>query len=147
MKTYSGIFFSVLSVPQYEDPIETLDDLERVAKSKEYDIVTAPNTFYYDMFTKAKCCGPYYSIGNAIKGTDVQMPDSTEMGIDLINDAAKHAHSIIFIYSQVSLFFGLRSYATVEMLVSSETLMMDQMAMALQKGSPLLLAMNQALVL
>ena len=103
MKTYSGVFFSVLTIPEYEEPIETLDDLERVAISGEYDIMTAPNTFYYDLFVKAEH-GPYHTIGEAIKRVDMH-PDSTQLGIELINKGALEHHNIIFIYSQVSLIF------------------------------------------
>ena len=146
MKTYSGIFFSVLTVPVYENPIETLDDLKMVAEIGDYSIVTTPETYYYDLFVKAQCCGSYHTIGTAINRSVQLMPESAKTGIELINREALEQHNIIFIYSQISLFFSLRSYASVNMHISSETLLLDQMAMALQKGSPLLVSMNQALV-
>ena len=147
MNTYSGIFFSVLTVPKYEEPIKTLKDLERVAKRGDYEVVTTLNTFYYDLFVKAECCGPYHTIGKAIKKTNLPLPENTRSGIELVDREALDHNRVIFIEAYVSLFFGVRTYATIEMHISSETLMMDQMAMALQKGSPLLETMNKALVI
>lgn len=143
MDSYKGLFYSVLTIPQYAAPIDTLDDLERAATSGEHTIVTMPNTFYYDMFADAQCCGAYYKIGERIKKAH-HMPENTEAAIDMINQAFGQQKSVIFIYTSVSLLFAARTFAKIDMHVSSETLMMDQMAMALQKGSPLLNTMNKA---
>ncbi|XP_054168915.1 glutamate receptor ionotropic, delta-1-like [Oppia nitens] len=152
MKTYSGIFFSILTVPEYDEPIESLDDLVRASKlADRYSVITVPNSAYFDLFVRSSCCSDYYYIGKNINKTsrELLMPGSTNTGIDRINEggggqgAAKR--NVIFIYTSVPIFYGIRKYAKVEMHVSSETLMMDQMAMALQKGSPLLRSMNKAI--
>lgn len=44
MKTYGGVFYSVLTLPVYKDPIETLVDLERVVLNGEYDVFTYPQS-------------------------------------------------------------------------------------------------------
>ena len=62
MQSYSGIFYSVLTIPIYKEPIETVDDLERAAMNGEHTIITLPNTFYYDLFAEAQCCGAYYRV-------------------------------------------------------------------------------------
>ncbi|CAG2166371.1 unnamed protein product [Oppiella nova] len=131
-----------------KDAIETLEDLTKAAKSSEYSIVTVPNSFYYELFIhNSPCCGAYHTIGTNINRsmTEFQLPASTQMGIELISEAIRHNKIVIFIYTSVPLMFGIRTYATVEMYISSETLMMDQMAMALPKGSPLLRSMNKAI--
>ena len=86
-----------------------------------------------------------YKIGERIKKVE-HLPENTEMGIEMINNAFARQKSVIFIYTQTSLFFATRTFAKMDMHISAETLMMDQMAMALQKGSPLLDTMNNALV-
>src|SRR5882724_5388075 len=121
MKTYSGIFYSVLTLPEYKEPIETLDDLEKAAKSGEHSIITVPNSFYYDLFVHSPCCGAYHTIGLNIKRTerDIHLPKGTQKGIELINEAVRQERSIIFIYTDVSLTFGVRTYGMVEMHISS----------------------------
>lgn len=139
MKTYGGVFYSILTLPVYKDSVETLDDLERVALNGEYDIITFHNSYYYTLFTNAECCGAYYSIGEAIKSSSIAMPNTAEDGIISVN--TKNA---IFISSSIALSFGVRTYSSVEMHISSEALMIDQFAMALQKGSPLQKSMDNA---
>ena len=146
MKTYSGIFYSVLTLPEYKEPIETLDDLEKAAKSGEHSIITVPNSFYYDLFVHSPCCGAYYTIGRNIEQTIAQthIPLTLQGVIQMINEGIDQERSVIYIDIDNILVFGIRSHATVEMYVSTETLTMDQMAMALPKGSPLLKPMNKA---
>ena len=150
MKTYGGVFYSVLTVPEFEDPIETLDDLVAASESGHHSVVTLSGSSYLDMFVRAECelldgeCSDYYRIGQNMNRTalDIQFPESTAKGIQLINESK--GKQIIFINTYVSLQFNVRSGATREMHISSETLMIDQMAMGLQRGSPLLNAMNKA---
>ncbi|CAG2105347.1 unnamed protein product [Medioppia subpectinata] len=126
------------------DPIETLDDLVGAAESGKYGIITLSNSAYYDTFALAECCGAYHTIGEAIKTTEqaIKAPDTTAQGIQLIIDRSDDRYGIIFINTHISLAHGVRSGATVDMHISAETLMMDHMGMALQKGSPLLNHMN-----
>lgn len=142
MKTYSGVFYSVLTLPDFKDPIETLKDLVIAAESGDYQVVTFPMSFYRELFVGAECCGDYYRIGQNMKSTDIQFPESTAQGIEMINDS--NEKTFIFINTHVSLTFGVRSNAIIHMHISSEALMIDHMAMALQRGSPLLNAMNNA---
>ena len=142
--TYNVIATLTVPVPfSYKEPIETLEDLEKAAMSSEHTIVTLPNTFYHDMLVNSQCCGAYYHIGQSIKRND-HLPDNTEAAIDMINRAAEEHRSVIFVYTSIFLFFSIRTYAKVDIHTSSEALMVDQMAMALQKGSPLLDTMNKA---
>jgi hypothetical protein len=39
MKTYGEVFYSVLTLPLYKDPIETIEDLEKVALNIEYHMM------------------------------------------------------------------------------------------------------------
>jgi len=142
MKTYGGVFYSVLTLPVYKDPIETLEDLERVALNEEYDIVTYPKSYYYQLFTKAKCCDSYHIIGQALNNTKIEMPETVETGISLVDKSRFERKPVIFFSTYITLSFGVRSYASAALHISSEALMIDQLAMALQKRSPLLKSMN-----
>jgi len=142
MKTYGGVFYSVLTLPVYKDPIDTLEDLERVALSGEYDIVTYPDSYYYQFFVEAKCCDSYYKIGRAMKNSRIKMPNNLDLGIILVENSRSMDKQVIFINAKSSLMYGMKSNATMEMHISSEVFTLDHSAMALQKGSPLLDSMN-----
>jgi hypothetical protein len=142
MKTYGGIFYSVLTLPVYKDPIETIEDLEKVALNREYHIVTYPKTYYYQFFGNAECCDAYYAIGQAMKNSLIELPKNIESAINLIENSRFMDKNVILIDTFDPLSFALRSIASIQMHISSEVLMMDQLAMALRKGSLLLEPMD-----
>jgi hypothetical protein len=67
MKTYGGVFYSALTLPLYKDPIEIIEDLEKVALNREYHIVTYLKSCYYQFFVNAECCDAFYAIGQQMK--------------------------------------------------------------------------------
>jgi len=142
MKTYGGVFYSVLTLPVYKDPIDTVEDLERVALNGEYDIVTYPKSYYYKFFVTAECCDAYFAIGQAMKNSKIEMPSNIETGIGFVEKSMTAKH-MIFIMTIDSLTFGVRSFSSIEMHISSDVLLIDQLAMALQKRSPLYNSMEE----
>ncbi|XP_054158638.1 glutamate receptor-like [Oppia nitens] len=146
MKAYSAKFYSILTLPEHRDPIETLDDLERAAVSGQYDIITYAQSYYHDVFALADCCsGSYYHIGqNMLAVSRLPAPETADQGIDLINNysggggGGPDDRGVIFVNTVVSLWFAVRSGAKRAMHISGETLMMDHMGMAFRKGSPLI---------
>ena len=144
MKTYGGVFYSVLTLPEYEDPIETLTDLERVATNKEYDIFTYRRSYYFDYFTNAECCDAYHKIGQSLLDSHIDMPSDLRAAIEAVEDSRHLAKSKILIMTYQAIAFGIRSFSSVDMHLSSDALMIDQIAMAVQKGSALLQPINKA---
>jgi len=61
---YSSIFYSILTIPIYDKPIDTIDDLVRVAKSDSHYLLLKGNSFYYTLFSKAK---PRYTLFYTIR--------------------------------------------------------------------------------
>lgn len=144
MKSYGAIFYTVLSFPEREESLETLDDLERVSTSPDHFIVTIPDSFYFDVLTNTPCCGPSYVVGRHLKASKHPFPLDLQGGIKMISDAFLEDKTVIFILFADALIYGARFFATVDMHISSETLYLDQMGMAVQKGSPILPAMDKA---
>ncbi len=142
MRTYGGIFYSVLTLPLYKDPIETIEDLEKVALNKEYHIVTYLRSYYYQFFVNAECCDAFYAIGRQMKNSFIEMPTERESAINLVENSRFMDKNVILIDTYDPFTFALRSFASIQMHMSSEVLMMDQLAMALQKGSLLLEPMD-----
>lgn len=52
--SYGGCFYSILALPEFEPPIDLLDDLERIANSKDDEkggrLVTFEDSSYLEMF-------------------------------------------------------------------------------------------------
>ncbi len=144
MRTYGGVFYSVLTLPVYKDPIETIEDLERVALNRDYYIVTYPKSYYHQFFANAECCDAYHAIGRALEYSinDIEWPHGIESGVNLVEKSRFMDKNVIFIMTYFALTFGIRSFASIQMHISSEVLMTDQLGMALQKGSPLLKPMD-----
>jgi hypothetical protein len=84
MKTYGGVFYSALTLPLYKDPIEIIEDLEKVALNREYHIVTYLKSCYYQFFVNAECCDAFYAIGQAMKNSLIEMPTERESAINLV---------------------------------------------------------------
>jgi hypothetical protein len=146
MKTYGGVFYSDVTLPAYKDPIETVADLEKAALSDEYHIVTYPHSYYYQFFANSECCDAYYTIGEALNNSLIEMPKDLDVGIVLVENSRFMDRKVIFINTYNSLIFGMRSNASIAMHVSHEVFTIDFTAMALQKGSPLIDSMNVAYV-
>jgi hypothetical protein len=142
MKTYGGVFYSALTLPLYKDPIEIIEDLEKVALNREYHIVTYLKSCYYQFFVNAECCDAFYAIGQAMKNSLIEMPTERESAINLVENSRFMDKNVILIDTFDPLSFALRSFASIQMHISSEVLMIDQLAMALQKGSLLLEPMD-----
>jgi hypothetical protein len=70
------------------------------------------------------------------------MPTETESAINLVENSRFMDKNVILIDTYGSLTFALRSFTSIQMQMSLEVLMMDQLAMALQKGSLLLEPMD-----
>ena len=67
MKSYGGVFFSVLTVPKLESTIDTMEDLVMAAKSGQYDIILHRQSLFTKFLKDTECCDDYYIIGRAIK--------------------------------------------------------------------------------
>ena len=130
-----------MSIPEYEEPIVTLEDLASAANDGYHDILLLKDTSYYDSFVNTPCCGPYHDVGKGIVNSLLPMPEIGEQAIaQMGTETTRH---IIFLDDIINLFLLRRTCATVPMYISPETLFVDHMGMALQKGSPLLRTMNK----
>lgn len=65
--SYSSIFYSILTIPEYEKPIDDIEDaLEFMERDSRTTIFTS--AIYYKHFMKAKPNNQlYYSLGQYIK--------------------------------------------------------------------------------
>src|SRR5690606_2060146 len=65
--TYTSSFYSTLSVPESDLPLDTLDQLVKLAKTKQYHIyILNDHTSLTNLFLKAKPASPLYTIGRHI---------------------------------------------------------------------------------
>ena len=67
MKSYGGVFFSILIVPKYDVPIDSMEDLVMAANSGQYDIISHRQSLFKKMLIETECCDDYYIIGQSIK--------------------------------------------------------------------------------
>ncbi len=109
-----------------------------------HHIVTYLKSYYYKFFVNAESCDAFYAIGQQIKSWLIEMPTETESAINLVENSRFMDKNVILIDTYGSLTFALRSFTSIQMHMSLEVLMMDQLAMALQKGSLVLEPMDIA---
>lgn len=64
---YNSVFFSLLTVPEYRNPINTIDDLLNSIRDDNYAVITLQNSSYLKEFNVAKPIDRiYYEIGRNI---------------------------------------------------------------------------------
>ncbi len=62
--SYGGCFYSILAVPEFERPVDTLADVEEIARSDSGQLVTFADSSYLEMFVNASAdAGLFYAIG------------------------------------------------------------------------------------
>ena len=140
MKIYIGIFYSALTIPEFEPTIETMDHLIAAALSPNHQIITIESSAYHGMFTKAQCCGPYHKIGRAMNNSGIAFPKRAANAIETLN--SKQNTEIIFLSTQRIAQYAMRQISKVELHFSSGQLMIDQTGMVVAKGSYLLPNLN-----
>lgn len=65
--SYGGCFYSILAVPEFEPPIDTILDIERISTKDDGFIITIADSSYLQMMTTAEPDeGIFYSIGQHI---------------------------------------------------------------------------------
>ena len=52
--SYGGRFYSILTLPEFEPPIDTLTDIERIAQNDQGSLQTFHDSSYLQMFLTAK---------------------------------------------------------------------------------------------
>ncbi len=90
----------------------------------------------------AECCDAFYAIGRQMKNSFIEMLTERQSEINLVENSRFMDKNVILIDTNDPLTFALRSFASIQMHMSSEVLMIDQLAMALQKGSLLVKPMD-----
>lgn len=62
--SYGGCFYSILAVPEFEAPVDTLSDLETIANSDSGRLVTFADSSYLEMFVNSTSAdGVFYTVG------------------------------------------------------------------------------------
>ena len=62
--SYGGCFYSILTVPEFERPIDTVDDIIEIARTDRGYLVTIDHSSYLDTFLTSKPDeGIFYLIG------------------------------------------------------------------------------------
>lgn len=140
MKSYSGIFYSALTFPEFETTIETMDDLLSAAINKDHTILTIASSAYHNIFVQSQCCGPYYTIGRAMNDSAIPLPDSVEEAMEIFNE--NQDKDLIYIGVQRTANDAMRQLSQFKLHFSSDQLMNDQTGMALAKQSRLLPSVN-----
>ena len=51
--TYSGFFFSLLSLPPVATPVDSIEDMVRAIQRDSYKVATVEGSFYMDLFQSA----------------------------------------------------------------------------------------------
>ncbi|KAI2796417.1 hypothetical protein BLOT_015361 [Blomia tropicalis] len=142
--SYSSIFYSILTIPEYEKPIDDIEDaLEFMERDSRTTIFTS--AIYYKHFMKAKPNNQlYYSLGQYIKNTNNKTIVLKGRVKTLLFN---HLSTIPVIIIQTAYYgAGLQKLCGTDCFhVSSTDINQDTVSIALPKGSVLLQPFNMAI--
>ena len=63
---YSGVFYSILTIPEYDPPVDTLGDLMKLVKSDKVTIISSANV-HHDFEHAGPDNEVYYKIGQHLR--------------------------------------------------------------------------------
>ncbi|KAJ6222831.1 hypothetical protein RDWZM_001376, partial [Blomia tropicalis] len=137
---YCGQYYSIMTVPEYDRAIDTLQDIERIAKKDHGYLLTAAHSSYLDSFLKATPeDGILYEIGQHMIRTNQVMHDTD---IEATNSIEESRHTIM-ISNRLTLAINRRVYATKALHIGTDTLAMDYIAFIMAKKSHLTKPFNR----
>lgn len=135
MKFYSGNFVSIMAIPIWKKPIDTVEDIIQAAKSDNYLTYTARSL--YDIAMEAECCDSLeYHIGQNLKKYKVIRANnySFPRKVQMINGYDWEAHPMVYITSRrVLSIFG--RYFIFPFHISTNNLYVDLVGLVQQKDS------------
>lgn len=132
--TYSSVFYSYLTVHDSHSPIDTLEDLEKAARTDSHFVLSMNNSAYVTQFLNAPVENVFaHTVGEHIRRS--QRPMVTNQA-DLLRLAEEDPRNIVITG---------RSYLTEKLIeksrkslhISSENIGSHWTGMILPKGSPL----------
>lgn len=135
MKCYSGVFVSLITVPAWEDPIETIQDIEILLDKNDCIIYTA--RYLYDIAINAQCCSFEYKLGQNMKRLKLKPNAKRDFltGVNSINKAKTLlTKKFIYITPMTILEYYCRHY-TFAFHISSSNLYMDMVGILHQKDA------------
>lgn len=131
---YCSVFYSILTVPRYERPIDTIENIAQIARSDSHFILVRRQSTYSRRFTHASPdAGLFYAIGQHIRRTRRELDASVENVIDIVENDPRN----VVIRSRLTLVVQRLFYASKKLHIGSESLDSDLIAFMLPKGSPL----------
>lgn len=141
---FSSIIYSVLTIPEYERPIDTLEDLLRVARDRTKSLIVRSNVAQWNEFLQASRANTsaqskvFRTIGTHLRESTVPMLTGT---LDMIPRVEQNP-KIVALGFRIGLEYRRQMYATMALHIGSGYVEQDMFGLALRKGSPLLKPFN-----
>ncbi|XP_075675907.1 ionotropic receptor 60e [Dermatophagoides pteronyssinus] len=132
---YCASFYSILTIPEYERPMDTTNDILKALQDDYFKIICLKFSSYYDLFVDSpKDLTTLYMIGQHLKRSKENMTESTEEGIDIVQNDPNGRY--IYIDSKLTLSFLSKLIAKKPLHVGQGSFGVDFISVALAKHSP-----------
>lgn len=132
--SYSSCFYSILTVPEYEHTIESLEELVEVAHRDAYDILTWNGSSYLSQFLYAQKENHfYYTVGLHMNRTKRKMIQNEVDQFTLLEESQRN----IIVTSRVYTNKYYRHFSQKRLYVGRENFEVLYTGMVLPKRSPL----------
>lgn len=136
--SYCGCFYSILALPEFEPPIDTVQQLEALVLADKVRVFTYANSSYLDSFIFATPdLGPLHTIGLLINRTmgDTFMIYEDEDLITQTETPLRHNIRRVGVASSLQLAFTRRVYSHRALYIGSEALSSDNSGFIFAKRS------------
>lgn len=148
--SYSGCFYSILAIPEFELPIDTIADIQKISQSDRGYIITLTDSSYLQMFlTSVKEGGIFHLIGQHMnryalrwgKGKTETLSFRTRQKMVAMDEEAVRAveqrERITLIASRLYLATIRYVYSRKQLHLARDILSLDFVSFIFSKKSPL----------
>lgn len=140
---YVSVYFVLMSLPEYQKPIDTIDDLNQIALSDPRTrITTYADSLYYNRMVEATAGDYYYALGANIRATNSKQFHSHREMIELMQ---RPEVNTIAIATHYYLAYSRRMFTKRNFFIGQLNLRDEFEAMAFPRKSPIVGPFNRVI--
>ncbi|KAJ6221499.1 hypothetical protein RDWZM_000044 [Blomia tropicalis] len=137
---YSSAFYSILTIPQYEKPIDSIDALIDAVDSQNYDLINVDKSLYtYHMIYATRENYIFYKLGQNINRTHQRLIFSAKKILWEVNKNPRYIAVLVRTLAVTNIFLNQMKFIHI----ARENILPDFTSFIYAKNSPLIIPFNQ----
>lgn len=136
---YSSVFYALLTVPEYEKPIDTIEDLVRIATHDTHQIIIKDqSSVHMTIMNATPENGVYYVLRKHLERSKRERLADISAGIPAV-EADKR---VVYLTVKMGTLARVQLFARKQLHISSEALGAIYLSWVVRKRSPLMVPFN-----